>query len=323
MSSQRNEDLCYAPRKYIEKMIENYERLFGSKPRPYSSPLEKGDHPELDTTAELEEKDAAIYQSLIGQLQWVIQIGRFDIATAVMTLSRFRAAPKFGHLERVKRIYGYLYKMRHGQIRIRTEAPDYSNVPPKEYDWAHSCYPGAKEEIPTDAPSPLGKSVQITSFFDANLYHDLVSGRSVTGILHLFNKTPIDWYSKLQSTVETATFGSEYVAGRICVEQNMDLRLCLRYLGVPLAGPSMVFGDNETMINTASHPHGKLHKRHNALSFHKVRESIAAGWCRFHHIPGAENPADILSKHWDCASIWQILKPLMFWKGDTADCARR
>lgn len=312
--------LCYAPRKYIEKILNNYERLFGCKPKQATSPLVKGDHPELDTTALLETDDISKYQSLIGALQWVIQIGRFDIATSVMTLSRFRAAPRVGHMDRVKRIHGYLSKMRHGVIRIRVGKPDYSNIPEKKYDWFYTCYSGAKEEIPTDAPKPLGKDVVLTSYFDANLYHDLISGRSVTGILHLFNQTPIDWYSKLQSTAETATFGSEYIAGRTCTEQTIDLRNTLRYLGVPVTGPTMVFGDNETVINTASIPHSKLSKRHNALSYHRVRESVAAGITRLQHIPGKDNPADILSKHWDYVSVWPTLRPIMFWEGDTADC---
>ena len=83
-------------------------------------------------------------------------------------------------------------------------------------------------------PTPLGKHVTLTHFFDANLYHDILTGRSVTGILHLLNKTPIDWYAKKQATVETATYGSEFVAGRTCIEQAIDLRNTLRYLGVPI-----------------------------------------------------------------------------------------
>ncbi len=221
----RDEDgvLCYAPKKYIEKILDNYRRLFGTNPKEASSPLTKGDHPELDTSPLLEYEDIQVYQSLVGALQWVIQIGRFDVTTAVMTLSRFRAAPRQGHMDRVKRIHGYLSKMRHAVIRIRTDEPDYSDIPVKVYDWAYTCYHGAEEEIPKDMPRPLGKPVKTSSYFDANLYHDLISGRSVTGILHLLNKTPIDWFSKLQSTVETATFGSEYVAGRTCTEQIIDL----------------------------------------------------------------------------------------------------
>ena len=160
------------------------------------------------------------------------------------------------------------------------------------------------------------------AFFDANLYHDLISGRSVTGTLHLVNKTPIDWYSKLQSTVETATFGSEYVAARTCTEQVIDLRQTMRYLGVPVHGPTMMFGDNETVCNTGSQPHGKLTKRHNALAYHRVREAHAAKIIRLHHIPGATNPADILTKHWDMSSVWDVLRPLLFWCGDTAKCGK-
>ena len=312
-------NLCYAPRKYILKMLDNYERIFGVKPKQFASPLVKGDHPETDDSPLLEIEGIKIYQSLIGGLQWVIQIGRFDVSTAVMTMSRFRAAPRQGHLERVKRIHGYLSKMRFGVIRIRTEEPDFSAIPEKKYEWEYTCYGNGKEEIPSDAPRPLGKRVVTSSYVDANLYHDLVSGKAVTGILHFFNKTPIDWFSKLQSTVETATFGSEYVAARTCTEQVIDLRLTLRYLGVPIAGSSWMFGDNETVVNTASMPHSRLHKRHNALSYHKTRASIAAGVVRFHHIRGAVNPADILSKHWDSPSVWECLKPLMFWNGDTGD----
>jgi hypothetical protein len=300
-------------------MMDTYERLYGKKPKQYVAPLDGGDHPKLDDSELLEIQDIKIYQSLIGALQWVIQLGRLNVTTSVMTLSRFRAAPRQGHLTRVKRIYGYLSKMRHGVIRIRTDLPDYSVLPERTYDWDHTCYEGAQELIPTDMPRPLGKEVQTTTFVDANLHHDLISGRSVTGILHLLNKTPIDWYSKLQSTVKTATFGSEYVAARTATEQIIDLRITLRYLGVPVRGTSMMFGDNETVVNTASVPQARLQKRHVALSYHRVREAIAAGIMRFHHVRGKLNPADILSKHWDYSSVWTLLKPLLFWQGDTKE----
>ena len=39
----------------------------------------------------------------------------------------------------------------------------------------------------------------------------------------------------------------------------------------------------------------------------------------FYHIPGENNPADILSKHWGFATVWPLLKPLLFWKGETKD----
>ena len=226
MDFHRDEDgiLCIVPRKYIEKMIGNYERMFGQPPKQtVSSPLEKGDHPELDESELLDEDGTTKYQSLIGALQWVITIGRFDVHTAVMTLSGFRAAPRRGHMDRVRRIYGYLAKMRHAAIRIRTEEPDFSELPNFEFDWSKSVYGELHEQIPQDAPEPLGKFVTLSHYVDANLMHDMVTGRSITGILHLVNKTPIDWFSKKQATVETATYGSEFVAARTCVEQVIEL----------------------------------------------------------------------------------------------------
>ena len=80
----------------------------------------------------------------------------------------------------------------------------------------------------------MGKDVTTTHYVDANLFHDLLTGRSVTSILHLMNKTPIDYCSKKQETVKTATYGAEFVAARTCTEQIIDLRTTLRYLGVPI-----------------------------------------------------------------------------------------
>lgn len=312
--------LCMSPKKYIARMVDSYERMFGQKPKTtYTSPLEKGDHPECDTSELLEPEGVTQYQSLVGQLQWAISIGRLDIATAVMTMSSFRSCPRIGHLERAKRICGYLHKMKEACIRFRTGLPDYSDLNIPHYEWGDSVYGCPKEEIPQDAPEPLGLPVILTHYVDANLYHCMLTGRSVTGIIHMINGTPIDAFSKKQSTVETATYGSEYVAARTCVEQIMDLRSTLRYLGVRIQGRSYMFGDNESVVNSSSRPDSKLHKRHVALSFHRVREAIASNMLSFLHIQGAHNPADILSKHWGYQQVWPLLRTLLFYHGDTAD----
>ena len=80
-----------------------------------------------------------------------------------------------------------------------------------------------------------------------------------------------------------------------------------------------MFGDNKSVVDSATIPHFKLHKRHNQLSFHRVREAIAAGIIHFLHIDGKSNPANMLSKHWGYQQVWPVLHPLMFWHGDTAD----
>jgi hypothetical protein len=232
-----------------------------------------------------------------------------------MTMSRFRLAPRIGHVERVKKIYGYLSKTKHYAIRYRTKSPDYSNLPNYEYDWARSIYGNVQEKVPDDIPKPLGKSIIITTFMDANLYHDMITGRSVTAILHFLNLAPIDWYSKRQATVETATYGSEFVAAKTATEQILDLRNTLRYLGVSIQSKTYMFGDNKSVVNSGTIPHSLLNKRHNCLAYHRVREAIAAKILGFYWIESKLNKADILSKHWDNASVHQIIKELLDWQG--------
>ena len=120
-------------------------------------------------------------------------------------MSRFRAQPRKGHLERLKRIYAYVIRTKDYATSFRTTEPDCSYLSDQNFDWAHTVYGHVQEIIPDDIPDPLGKSVTTTTTVDANLNHCLATGRSVTGCLHFVNHTPINSYSKRQATVETAT----------------------------------------------------------------------------------------------------------------------
>ena len=93
--------------------------MFGKKSNvKVYSPLEKGDHPELDKSELLDRKGIEQYQSLLGSLQWAISLGCFDIAIAVMSMSSFHAAPSLGHLNWLRSIYGYLTRMKHATVRF-------------------------------------------------------------------------------------------------------------------------------------------------------------------------------------------------------------
>ena len=270
--------LAWGAKSYVEKMLRNYEVMFGSKPKMYGTPMENGDHPELDVSALLEADGIAQYQSLIGALQWAITLGRFELLAGIASLSSFRVAPRVGHLERLKRMYGFLRRRPDAAIRFRTGIPNHerANIP-DQFDWTQSVYGKLTEELPSDMPIPRGKPVRITTYEDANLMHCLLTGRSCTGIIHMLNQTPIFWFSKKQKSVETATYGSEFVAAKIATEQIMDLKYTVRMMGIPLDGPAWMFGDNQSVITSSTLPHSSLNKRHNALAYHRVREAVAAG----------------------------------------------
>ena len=90
----------------------------------------------------------------------------------------------------------YLVKFKHATIRFRTKEPDLSSISTTTYDWEESVYGKVSELLPKGTPPPKGKHIVTKSYHDANLYHNITTGRSVTGVLHLLNKTSIDWYSK-------------------------------------------------------------------------------------------------------------------------------
>jgi hypothetical protein len=125
-------------------------------------------------------------------------------------------------------------------------------------------------------PTPRGNLVCTTTFDHTNLMHDLTTGRSCTGILHLVSQTPVEWFSKCQNTVENATYGSKFVAARIATEQIMDLPYAytLWMMGAPLDGKAYMFDDNQSVITSGTIPHSSLNKRHNTLAHPQVFEPL-------------------------------------------------
>ena len=112
--------LIAQPIKYITKILGSFKKMLpGENFINSRSPLEKNDHPELDNSESSNKEQITQYMSMVGQLQWAITLGRYDILAQVMSMSRFRLAPKIGHLARMKRIYGYLVKTKHYAIRYR------------------------------------------------------------------------------------------------------------------------------------------------------------------------------------------------------------
>jgi hypothetical protein len=153
-------------------------------------------------------------------------------------------------------------------------------------------------------PTPQGKLVQTSTYQDANLYHDLVTGSAMSGIIHLVSQTPIASYCKKQKTVETATYGSEFMVALHACERTIDLRYTLCMMGIPTDVPAWAFGDNASVITSSTIPQSTLNKRHNALSYHCVCESIAAKILYLVHVEGKYNPSDILTKALGWVNFW-------------------
>ena len=162
----------------------------------------------------------------------------------------------------MKGIYGNLSSTKQYAMRFRTDEPNYMHLPDHGYYWT-TIYGNVLEEILKDAPEHLGKSVTTNTFLDANLLHDLITGRSVTSDLHF----------QRQETVENATYGSEFVAAKTATEQIVNIRQTLRYLGVPIKSKAYMLGDNKSVVTSSVVPHSLLSKRHNILSSHSCQNT--------------------------------------------------
>jgi hypothetical protein len=178
-------------------------------------------------------------------------------------------------------------------------------------DWV-PFYGDVVEELPPKMPKPRGKKVSIHCFVDANHAGNVVTRRSHTGILIFINRALVWWFSKKQNTVESSTFGSEFVALRIATEQIKALRYKLRMFGVPIDGPADMFCDNQGVVKNASIPESTLSKKHNSINYNLVRESAAAGIIRVGKEDTETNLADGLTKSHSAPKRYKIFGSILY-----------
>jgi Reverse transcriptase (RNA-dependent DNA polymerase) len=308
-----------SPRTYVKNSILVVERLLEEDNQGYvlkskvRNPFPTGYKPEIDVTDELDQALASRFMQLIGILRWAVEIGRIDIYLETSLLSQYQANPRFGHLEAAYHIFAYLKNHPDlGRLAFDSHAPsiDESFFHPSA-DWT-DFYGDVTEELPPNMPEPRGHPVIISAFVDANHAGNVVTRRSHTGIFIFVQNAPIIWFSKRQNTVEAATFGSEFVALRICKEMIVALRYKLRMFGIPIEGPANVFCDNRGVVKNVSIPESTLLKKHNAINYHAVREAVAAGILRVGKEDGETNLADLLTKVLTGEKRWNICWHLMW-----------
>jgi hypothetical protein len=103
------------------------------------------------------------------------------------------------------------------------------------------------------------------------------------------------------------------VAGWVATELAIEYRNTLRLLGVPINGPALMLGDNQSVVLSTTVLSSILKKKHNAIAYHRIREAIAAGIIQFVHISTTENCANILTKPLPEPAFHRLVKPLLFW----------
>jgi hypothetical protein len=175
-----------------------------------------------------------------------------------------------GRLEQVFHIFAYLKHHENSNIDFDPNCVAWESEPFVQQEWAE-FNKDAKEQLPPNMPSPRGHAVQLNAFVDADHAGNRDTRRLHTGILIYLNCAPVIWYSRAQSTVKSSTFGSEFVALRICVEMLEAL----------------------FVVTNATIPTLTLKKKHNSIAYHRVREAVAAGVLCVAKVHTSENLVDL------------------------------
>ena len=96
--------------------------------------------------------------------------------------------------------------------------------------------------------------------------------------------------------IETYVFGAKYVAMKHGIKKLWGLRYKIRMMGIPLSGPTYVYGNNKSAITNSTRPESTFKKKRNSICYHTIRESVAMGESLLTHVGTRDNLADLLTK---------------------------
>ena len=127
-----------------------------------------------------------------------------------------------------------------------------------------------KEEIPSNMPEPRGLGFIMRAKVDADHTSDTITRHSRTVFLVYLNCAPIYWWSKKQNSVESSSFGSEFIAMKQCCEYVCGLRYKLRMMGISCDNPTFIYGDNQSVLANTTIPNSMLTKKSQRITYHFV-----------------------------------------------------
>ena len=106
----------------------------------------------------------------------------------------------------------------------------------------------------------------------------------------------VQWLLKKQATIETLVFGAEFVTMKIGMESLRGLQYKLQMMEVPIWGPTLIYGDNMSVIHNTQRPESTLKKKSNSIAYRAVRESVAKGKSLTGHVGTNSNVTDLATK---------------------------
>ena len=263
----------------VEEYVEKSQDKRWKVPSKVKTPMRSTYRPELDVSEELSSSDTSYYQSLVGILWWIVELGCVDVCLEVSMMSSHLALPRKGHMEQVIQIFGYLKKYHNAELVFDPSDPTINQQDFEKKDWTSSEFGHVegREELPPNMPEPRGMGFTIVAKVDADHASNTVTRRSRTQILVYLNCSLVHWWSKKQTSIESSSFGGEFIAMKQCCEYLHGLRYKLCMMGIPCDQPSHIYGDNQSVLANTTMLDSTLKKKSQSIAYHFVHEGSAHG----------------------------------------------
>ena len=132
-----------------------------------------------------------------------------------------------------------------------------------------------EEAKPAGRPEARGEVFTMRLYVDTDHVGNSTTRRSRTGFLVYLQNALIHWSLKKQTSVETSTFGSEFIAMKTVTEYVRGLRYKLRMMGIPVMEQTFIFRDKKSVLVNSSMPDSVLKKKNNSIAYHHAHEGFA------------------------------------------------
>ena len=116
-------------------------------------------------------------------------------------------------------------------------------------------YGDAHSDQSSNMPKPWGQGFIVIAYVDSDHAGDTVTRRPRTGFFIYCNNALVYWMSKNKGSIETSSFGSEFVAMETCTEFIKGLKFKIQMMGIQCDRPALIYGDNQYVLVNTTMPH--------------------------------------------------------------------
>ena len=153
-----------------------------------------------------------------------------------------------------------------------------------------------KEEFIGKIPQARGMVFVMQAYINADHAGESITRRYRTGYLVYLNFAPVYWMSKKEISIETSSFGSEFIAMKQCTEYILGFCYKLQMVGIPCNAPAFVFGDNQSVLANTTIPDSNLKKKSQIIAYHFIRKGYARDECQTAYVNTHLNPSNLFTK---------------------------